>query len=211
VFVLDAETDSKYLIAPIEFTRRLLDYPGMVSGVAVKLRPGADPEKAAQRIAASLGEDFKALTRYRQKASLYRIMRSEKWSVFLISALVMLIASFSIIGSMVMLVIDKRGDVRTLVAMGATVRFIRRIFTHEGMLMATGGAAAGMILGVGFSLAQQHFGIIKISSATFLADSYPVIVQWSDLLMVAALFAALSYLIVRSTVVAMVHRSIIRI
>lgn len=211
LFVLDAETDSKYVIAPIEFTRRLFDYPGCATGVAVKLAPGVDAEKFAANAAATLGEDFKALTRYQQKASLYRIMRYEKWSVFLISALVLLIASFSIIGSMVMLVIDKREDVRTLVTMGATVRFVRGVFTREGMLIAGAGAALGMVLGMGFSLVQQHFGIIKIASETFLADSYPVILQGGDLLLVAAVFVAVSYIIIRSTVVGMVPKSTIRI
>ncbi len=211
IFALDAETDSKYLIAPLDFARRLFDYPGQATGIAVRLTPGADPDRSAAKIAAELGDDFRALTRYQQKASLYRIMQYEKWGIFMICALVMVIASFSLIGSLVMLIIDKRGDVRTLLTLGATVRTVRAIFTREGMLLASAGAAAGLAVGVGFCLLQQRYGLITIPADTFLTDTYPVILRPGDLLAVAAAFIVTAAVIVRSTVAGMIPKSMIRL
>ncbi len=211
MFALDAQTDSKYVIAPVSFARRLFDYPDAATSVAVKLAPGADPGKTRARISAALGDDFRPLTRYEQKASLYKIMRYEKWSIFLIIALVLVIASFSVIGSLVMLVIDKRDDVRTIVGMGGTVRLVRGIFVREGMYITGAGAVLGMMVGVGFCLLQQHYGLIRIPAETFLVDSYPVVLKAADLAAVAVLFMAVSWLIFESTVRGMVPKSILRI
>ncbi len=210
-FALDAETDTKYIIAPIAFARRLFDYPDAATAAVVKLAPGADPDKTRDKITQALGPDFRALTRYEQKASLYKIMRYEKWSIFLIISLVLVIASFSVVGSLVMLVIDKRDDVRTLVTLGGTVQLVRGIFAREGMLITSAGAILGLVIGVGFCLLQQHFGLVRIPAETFLVDSYPVILQGMDLLLVALVFSAVSYVIVKSTVAAMVPKSSIRL
>jgi len=211
VFALEAETDQKYLIAPIAFTQRLFDYPDRWSSVMVKLKPGIDPNVARRQIAATVGNDFRVLTRYQQKASLYKIMTYEKWGVFFIGLLVLVIASFSVIGSLIMLIIEKRKDIRTLVTFGGTVRFVRSIFIREGMLISTIGAAGGMALGVLFCLLQQQFGFIRIPAETFLVDAYPVVIQAGDLLGIAATFLAVNIIIATFTTRMMIPKSTIRL
>lgn len=211
LFTLDADTDGQYFLAPIEFTRTLLDYPNGVSALMVSLSEGANEKRVQQQIAQLAGPQFKVLTRYEQKASLYNIMSYEKWGIFLIILMVMVIASFAIVGSLVMLIIDKRGDLRTLVAMGGSVGFLRSIFVREGMLIAGIGAAGGMALGLAVCWAQQALGIIKIPARTFLVESYPVIVQLTDMLWIAVAFIAVNYIITKFTVANMIPHSSIRI
>jgi lipoprotein-releasing system permease protein len=209
VFALEAETDQKYVITPIAFTQRLFDYPGRWSSVMVKLKPGIDPNGARRQIAEALGPDFKVQTRYQQKASIYKIMAYEKWGVFFISLLVLIIASFSVVGSLVMLIIEKRKDVRTLVTLGGTVRFIRSIFIREGMLISTIGAAGGMTLGTLFCVLQQQLGFIRIPAETFLVDAYPVVIQAGDLLGIAATFLVVNVIIATFTTRMMIPKSTI--
>lgn len=211
LFMLDAETDSKYMIAPIDFTRTLLDHPDGVSEVMVRVAPDADPKKVRAALEQMSGDDFRVLTRYEMKASLYSIMAYEKWGIFLIAMLVMVIASFSVVGSLVMLVIEKRDDIRTLATMGAGVGFLRSVFLKEGMLISTAGAAGGMAVGLLVCGLQQWFGLVKIPARTFLIDAYPVVVQGGDLLLVAAAFIAVNYIIIKFTVVKMIPRTSIRI
>lgn len=211
VFALDAETDGKYVIVPIEVTRDLFEYPSGVSSVAVKLAAGADENSTRDAIAASLGDGYKVQTRYQMKASFYKIMEAEKWGIFLIILMVLVIASFSIVGSLTMLIIDKRADRRTIVTMGGSVELLRGIFIREGMLISGIGAVGGMVAGLLFCWAQIRWGMIRIPADTFLVDSYPVIVQWQDVAVVAAAFIAVSYIITKFTVVRMIPRSDIRI
>ena len=211
LFMLDADTDGQYMLAPLGFAQDLLDYQGRFSSVFVKTAPGAAQKKVQAALRETLGEGYTVLTRYEQKASLYSIMAYEKWGIFLIALMVMVIASFTIVGSLVMLIIDKRADLRTVVSMGGGVGFVRGIFVREGMLIAGIGAAGGMLLGLVVCWAQQLFGIIRIPADTFLVDTYPVVVQFTDLVLIAAAFIAVSYIIIKFTVAKMIPRSEIRI
>lgn len=211
LFRLDAETDGQYLLAPLEFTQELLDYPDRATSVFVKIAPGATQKKVQAALRSTLGDGYRVLTRYEQKASLYSIMAYEKWGIFLIILMVMVIASFTIVGSLVMLIIDKRADLRTIVSMGGTVGFLRGIFVREGMLVAGIGAAGGMLLGLLVCWAQQLFGIIRIPAETFLVDTYPVVVEAGDIALIAAAFIAVSYIIIKFTVAKMIPRSEVRI
>lgn len=211
LFTLDAETDGQYIVVPLEFAQKLFDYPDRMSAVMVRAGQGANHDKVRNALREKIGDGFKILTRYEQKASIYNIMRYEKWGIFLIILLVMVIASFSIVGSLVMLIIDKREDLKTLVSMGAGVGFLRGIFVREGMLIAGIGAAGGMLLGLAVCWLQQALGIIKIPARTFLVEAYPVIVRFSDILVVAAAFIAVNYIITKFTVANMIPRSRIRI
>ncbi|MCC8036488.1 MAG: ABC transporter permease [Rikenellaceae bacterium] len=211
IFALDAETDGKYMIVPVEFTRGLLGEPDGVSSLAVKLAPGVDPARGKEAVGKIAGEGFEVLTRYEQKASLYRIMNYEKWGIFFIIFMVVVIASFSVVGSMVMLVIDKRSDVRTLFNMGADIRLARGIFLREGMLIAAIGAAGGLLQGLSICWLQKTFGIIKIPAETFLVSRYPVDVQWVDVAVICLSIAAVSWLLVRATVAVMIPKTTIRV
>lgn len=210
VFALEAEVDGKYMIVPIDFAQNLLDNKGKASSLSIRLDDGYSPESVRPAVAALLGDQFEVLTRYQQKAEFYRIMMYEKWGIYFIILLVLIVASFSLIGSLVMLIIDKRKDIRTLLTMGADIPLLRRIFVAEGMLIYGIGAVIGMILGLGLSLAQQHWGFLTLGGETFLIDTYPVEVHLSDLLLIVVTFTAVSYLISKLTVLSMIPRSQIR-
>ena len=195
VFALEAEVDGKYVIVPLHFAQELLDYPGQASSVAIRLEADASPQRVQQQIGQWLGDDYKIQSRYQQKESFYRIMMYEKWGIYFIILLVLVIASFSLIGSLVMLIIEKRKDSQTLVTMGADTKLLRKIFVAEGMLIYLIGAGGGLLLGVALALAQQHFGFLKLSGETFLIDAYPVEVHPSDLAWVIVTFVSVSYLI----------------
>lgn len=211
VFALDAEVDGQYIIVPLEFTQELLSYDGRASAISVKLQEGASQEEVQGAIITLLQDQFKVLTRYQQKESFYQIMVYEKWAIYFIILLVLVVASFSLIGSLVMLIIDKRKDMQTLITMGADITLIRRIFQHEGMLISLLGGALGMILGIAIALAQQQWGFIGIAADTFLIDAYPVDIRLTDLLWIALSFTAISYIISNLTVRAMIRKNEIRI
>lgn len=211
IFALDADTDGKYVITPIEFARSLFDYPGKVTSLMVRTSPGTDVAKVAASIGSELGDEYRVLTRYQQKASLYEVMAYEKWGIFVIILLVMVIASFSVIGSLAMLIIDKRGDMRTIMSMGGSVGFVRSIFVREGMMISLAGALSGMVLGLLICWVQITFGLIPMPAATFLVEAYPVVVKLSDIAAIAVCFTAVSYIIAKFTVVRMIPRSDIRI
>lgn len=211
IFTLEADTDGKYTIAPIELTRELFDYPEGVSSYMVRVAQGYDHQKVRDAIAAATDGKAKVLTRYQQKASLYKIMTYEKWGIFAIALLVLVIASFSITGCLVMIIIDKENDCRTLINMGAPVKLVRKIFLNEGMLIAIIGGGGGLILGILFCTLQSVFGIIKIPAETFLVDSYPVVMKFGDIMVVVLSFIAVSYFITKFTVLKMLPDSKIRI
>ena len=206
VFALEAEVDGTYVIVPLHFAQELLDYPGQASSVAIRLEADASPQRVQQQIGQWLGDDYKIQSRYQQKESFYRIMMYEKWGIYFIILLVLVIASFSLIGSLVMLIIEKRKDSQTLVTMGADTKLLRKIFVAEGMLIYLIGAGGGLLLGVARALAQQHFGFLKLSGETFLIDAYPVEVHPSDLAWVIVTFVSVSYLISVLTVRAMIPK-----
>lgn len=211
IFALDAETDSKYMLAPIGFTQELLNYPDELTAYMVKLEKGANHKKIRTELSQTLGDEYKVLTRYQQKMSLYKMMTYEKWGIFAIILMVMIIASFSIVGSLVMLIIDKKEDIKTIITVGGSVKFVRSIFVKEGMLISIIGAMAGLVLGLLFCWVQMTFGLIKIPADTFLIDSYPVVVKVMDLVVVVVAFLIVSYLITKFTVRKMVPKSNIHI
>ena len=197
VFALEA--DGEYVFVPLDFAQRLFDYSGRASAAAVRLAEGASATRVKEAVAERLGDDFRVLTRYEQKESFYRIMAYEKWGIYFIILLVLLVASFS-------LIIDKRKDMRTLMTLGADVPLLRKIFVSEGMMVYLLGAAGGLALGLALALGQQHFGWLKLSGQTFLLDAYPVEVHAADLAWITVTFVAMSYLISSLTVRAMIPR-----
>lgn len=211
VFSLDAETDRVYVLSTIEFAQELLDYDGCASAVAVKIDDGERAETVRRQLGDRLGDGFNVLTRYEQKASVYRIMRLEKLGIFFIGFLVLVIASFSIVGSLVMLILDKKRDIGILFTMGAGVPLVRNIFVREGMLISIIGTAGGLAAGVALSLVQQHFGLIGMGGTSFLVDAYPVEVHFADIAAVAVASLVVTWAISRLTVCRMVPKSSIKL
>lgn len=188
VFSVNMEKyDSHYILTSIEFARHLFDQPDMVSSIDLKLKDHVDVEDAKHRIQDLLGADrFKVLDRYEQQADMFRIMKVEKLIAYIFLTFILLIACFNIIGSVSMLIIDKKDDVHTLRNLGANDSQIIRIFLYEGRMISTLGAVVGLLLGLLLCWLQQTFGLIKMGSSTglFLVDAYPVSVYWGDLLLV---------------------------
>ena len=197
IFSVNQQIDDDLMIVPIEEMRKLLGYEEEVSGVEIRLAEGStakDIRSAIKHIQKELGPEFKVLDRFRQNTSLYKMMRYEKAAIYVILIFVIIIIALNIFGSITMLIIEKKDDIETYRSLGATDKLLRRTFTLEGWLISLLGLAAGLVIGIGFSLAQQHFGFIKMPGS-FLVNAYPVILQWQDVLATIAGVALIGYII----------------
>lgn len=196
IFSINNDIDNEYLILPIEKMQELLEYEnGEVSAVEIRLEEGTS-EKELQHlrkeISTRLGDGFKVSDRYMQNETLYRMMKYEKLSIFMILAFVIVIISFNIFGSLSMLIIEKKPDIATLRSLGAEDSLIKRIFVLEGWMISLSGLAAGLVIGIGFVLVQQFSGLIKMPG-NFVVQAYPVILSVPDILVTAACVAAIGY------------------
>lgn len=205
VFMISGDVDDGYILTTIELAQSLFDYDGRASQLLVDVRDDASLERTRDAVQRAVGDDFKVVTRLEQQAALYRIMKYEKWGIFFISLLVLIIASFSIVGSLAMLIIDKRDNITTLRAIGARTEFVRSIFTGQGALIGLLGAAIGLVLGVGICWAQQHFGLIEMPGTTFVVRYYPVEMKLTDILLIIAAMAIVTMAITQLTVRTMIR------
>ena len=188
-----AAVDEELLVLPIAQMRTLLGLGEEVSGVEITLSGGPD-RRTVRRIREMLGADYIVRDRYQQNPALYKMMRYEKLAVYLILLFVVIIIATNIFGSLSMLVIEKEEDTRTLRALGADDRLIRRIFIWEGWLVSLSGLLAGLLAGIGLALLQERFGIIKMPGG-FLLQAYPVVLQAGDVLWTVLGVAAVGMLI----------------
>lgn len=207
VFTLDLESERTYTLVSLRMAQELFNYPGRISSLVIRPSAGMNIESVKRAVEQVVGETFRVQSRYELRASFYRIMAYEKWGIFFISMLVLIIASFSIVGALAMLIVEKRSDMATLRALGAHTGIVRSIFRREGFLISTAGATLGIVLGVGASLIQQHLGIIEIPAETFLTKSYPVEFRLTDLLVVVAAFAVVTTFIANLTVRSMIKNN----
>ncbi|MCF8464110.1 MAG: FtsX-like permease family protein [Flavobacteriales bacterium] len=185
VFSIQADFDLKYVITPINFARELLDHEGRVSSLELALDPKANMESVREEIQEKLGKDYLVKDRFQQNEILYKIMKSEKWAVFMILSFILMISIFNVIGSLTMLIIEKKKDINILRSMGASEQLIQRIFILEGIFISMIGAVGGLILGLLVCWAQIQFEVIKLNSGgNYIVQSYPVEVQAMDVLSV---------------------------
>lgn len=182
VFSVQQEIDSKYLLVSANFARKLLEYsPTDVTSIEIRTETNAPVENIKEQVQAIIGSDFIIKNRYQQQELLYKIMKSEKWAIFLILTFILIIAVFNVVGSLSLLILDKRKDIAVLHSMGAGKRTIKRIFLTEGLLISLSGAIAGLILGYLICLAQIKFGIIRLGEANaFVVPFYPVKMEFPD-------------------------------
>ena len=190
--------DASYILTSLAFARNLFQYDTEVSSVDLKLKDGSNIYKVQENISQLLGEDFRVLNRYEQQADTFRIMEVEKLISYLFLSFILLIACFNVIGSLSMLIIDKRADVVTLRNLGANDETIKRIFLFEGCLISFMGALVGVVLGVALCLVQQEFGLISLgsgdSAGAFVIDAYPVSVHIGDVVLVLCTVLLVGYL-----------------
>ena len=196
-FTLSNDIDGELMILPIEKMRELLEYDDEVSAVEIRLADGTDKkelQRLQKEITDRLGGGFEVKDRFQQNESLYKMMKYEKAAIFMILIFVIIIISFNIFGSLSMLIIEKKSDMETLRSMGAGDDLVRRIFILEGWFISLAGLAAGLLLGIGFAMLQQHLGFIKMPGH-FTVQAYPIILSWTDILLTVAGVSVTGYLI----------------
>jgi len=183
---MQAKYDSHYVISSLSFARRLFDKQGMATSLEVKLKEGADVDDVKKDLKSSLGAQFDVLDRYEQQADTFKIMKVEKFVSYAFLTFILLIASFNVISSLSMLIIDKRDDIRTLHNLGASNKDISWIFMIEGWMISISGVLIGIVLGVVLCLIQQEFGVLKFGSSagSYIVDTYPVRLLVSDIVLV---------------------------
>lgn len=184
--VMQAKYDSHYVITSIDFARRLFDKDSLTTSLEVSLADPSSVSSVKKELKAALGDRFNVLDRYEQQEDTFRIMEVEKLVSYVFLTFILLIASFNVISSLSMLIIDKREDIRTLHNLGASNKDISRIFMLEGWLVSFIGTITGIALGVTLCLIQQHYGLLKFGSSagSYIVDSYPVLVKLTDIILV---------------------------
>ncbi len=187
VFAVSQEKyDMSYMLTSLNFARRLFQYDNEVSSIEVKLKDGYSVAQAKQKITALLGDEFRVQDRYQQQADTFRIMEIEKLISYFFLTFILMIACFNVIGSLSMLIIDKKQDALTLRNLGANDRLIIRIFLLEGRMISFIGAIAGILVGLLLCFVQQQFGIISLGSSagSFVIDAYPVSIHLTDIILI---------------------------
>lgn len=197
VFRTDQQVyDDSYMIVPLSLARSLFNYDNEVSAIELKLKDTKDVSSVKRQIRSILGDSFVVKDRFEQQEASFKMMQIEKWMTFLILTFILAIALFNVVGSLSMLMIEKRNDAQTLRNMGADDSMIRRIFLFEGWMISAFGAMIGAFIGVILCLLQQEFGFIKLgdSANAFIIDAYPVRVMPFDIIMVCVTVLAIGFL-----------------
>lgn len=194
--VMQSKYDDNYVLAPLGFVQQLFDSQGQFTALEIRCKEHADVNQVKKELQQQLGNSYRVLDRYEQQADLFRIMEIEKWLSYLFLTFILLIACFNMVGSLSMLMIDKREDVKTLRNLGADNSQIRSVFLFEGRMIALFGAVVGMVLGVVLCWGQQTFGWLTLGGANseFLVEAYPVSMHALDLMLVAVTVVAVGFI-----------------
>lgn len=184
--VSQRQYDDSYMLCSLAFAQELFEQKGQISSLELRLKEGADVAKVKKELRAIVGERFKVYDRIEQQQDMYAVMEIEKMVAYFFLTFILLVACFNIIGSVSMLIIEKRSDMEVLRHLGADEQMLCHIFLYEGRLIALLGAVIGVVLGLALCYAQQEFGLLRLgdSSGTFIVDAYPVSVHLLDVLLV---------------------------
>ena len=196
------DIDETTILAPYEWLSELIGYEGLASDVEIFINQSANLNKIKKEIKKIVGPDYRVLDQYEQQSTLYKMMKSEKLAVYLILVFILVMATFNVIGSLSMLIIEKKKDTSTIRAMGGDNSLIRNIFTNEGMIISVVGGIIGLILGIIAVLLQQYVGIIRLGDGTgsYIVEYYPVALQLKDVLIVLATITIIGGIAAFSTV-----------
>ena len=196
--VMQSKYDKNYVLTSIGFARRIFDQQGMISSLELRLKPGSDFERTKAQIKQIAGSSYRVLDRYEQQDETFRIMKIEKLIAYIFLTFILMVACFNIIGSLSMLIIDKRDDVVTLRNLGANDHQITQVFLFEGRMISAIGAVIGIVLGLLLCWLQQTFGIIALgrSQGSFIVDAYPVSVHPWDVVVIFITVLAVGFLAV---------------
>lgn len=194
VFSIIDDIDSKYVYAYLPIVQELLEYPlDKISGISLKLSDGVDTDKFAENLQQQLGNDYKVETRAQLNAVFYKMLNTENLVLYFIFTLVLIIALFNIIGAIIMMILDKKSNLKTLVSIGAPIRIIKRIFVYQGFLLSVIGLIVGLVLGVTLVFLQDQFNLFMIND--YLA--YPVTFTIKNVIIVVLTMLVLGYLAAR--------------
>jgi ABC-type lipoprotein release transport system permease subunit len=196
IFNSKQEIDETQVLVPLEFASELLHYQNEITSIEVFAAPNTNNARLKKEIESIVGQDFTVKNRIQQQETLFQIMHSEKWAIFIILAFILVLATFNVIGSLTMLIVDKRKDINILRNIGAAPLLIRRLFLTEGVLISMSGGLLGLFIGILVIVVQQYFGILKLGSeaGTFVIDAYPVQLQLMDVVSVFVLVVAIGWL-----------------
>ena len=210
--VRQSKYDAGYIITSLGFAQRLFDREGRVSSVELKLKEGVNPDKAKQQLQTQLGERFKVEDRYEQQNDVFRVMRIEKLISYFFLSFILLVACFNIIGSLSMLMIDKRQDIQTLRSLGATDAQICTIFRLEGHIISLAGALLGLVFGAVLCWVQQEYGLVTMgdTEGNFIVETYPVSIYLTDILLVLVTVLAVGWLAIWYPVRYLANKILIR-
>ena len=188
VFSTEQELDEKLVLVPFDMLSELLEYEDKATNVEVFTTQNAEINKVKKSVSAIIGANYSVKNQQEQQETLYKIMRSEKWAVYVILTFILILSTFNVVGSLSMLMIDKRKDTEILKAMGADNSLIQRIFLNEGLLISVAGGIIGLLLGIVLVLLQQQFGFIKFGTGggNYVVDAYPVLLKIKDVLLIFA-------------------------
>ena len=200
--------DADLIYVPLVMARTLFDYDTQATQIEVKLAPDASESDVMRNISAALGSAYQVKNRLMQQSEAYRLVNIEKWMAFLLLAFILVIATFNVISTLSLLIIEKDDSIATLRALGAHDRQISRIFVLQGWLITLVGAVTGVVIGLILCLCQYHFGWLRLSGdpANMIVSAYPVEVQWTDVLVTLALVAVVGLLTSMVTALIMRHR-----
>ena len=200
--------DADLIFVPLDVARALFDYDTQATQIEVKLAPGAHEQQVMRHISQALGGGYQVKNRLMQQREAYRLVNIEKWMAFLLLAFILVIATFNVISTLSLLIIEKDESIATLRALGASDRQISHIFVLQGWLITLMGAVTGVILGLVLCLCQQQFGWLRLSGdpANMIINAYPVEVQWTDVIITLAMVAAVGLLTSMVTALIMRHR-----
>ncbi|MCE2845710.1 MAG: ABC transporter permease [Sphingobacteriales bacterium] len=195
VFEIQQDFDSKYALVPLRFMRQISGRDREITAYEVKLRTGADSDVVRERLATAMGEDFSVQDRLMQHAFLYKILKGEKLAVYLILGFILVIAAFNLFGTLSMLILEKKRDIRILQSMGADWNLTRRVFLIEGLLISLAGTLAGLTIGAIVCQLQGTFGFITLGQGQgFVTEAYPVRMMASDFLLVFLIATAIGFI-----------------
>ena len=184
IFEIEQEFDSKYLFVPLDFCRELLEYENEISSIEIRLKDYLSEPSVRKEVEKIFSKKFIIKNRMEQQDIFYKVMRSERLAIFFILTLIIIIASFNIIGSLTMLIIEKERDIEILKSLGADNNLIRKIFIFEGWLISIIGTFSGLILGFLICWLQQRYGLIKLNSESLIMQYYPVVMKLKDFIIV---------------------------
>ena len=194
-FTIQQEFDDKYAITNIGFVKQQMGFAAdEYSAVEIKLKDKFDAKEARNSLTLLLGKNYKVQTKYEQNTSLYNTMKLEKWAIYAILTLILIIAAFNMVSALTMLVLEKRKDISVLQSMGASEKSILKIFLSEGLLLGGIGTLAGLLMAVIICLLQLKFKIIKLAGGSFLLDYFPVKLIATDFILVAVTATIIAFL-----------------